>query len=47
MGAGLLKIDIDCGMCAVSRCSGVSENSAAATRPEGVRDDHKVKKTIR
>ena len=47
MGAGLLKIDTDCGMCAVSRCSGVSENSAAATRPEGVRDDHKVKKTIR
>ena len=47
MGAGLLKIDADCGMCAVSRCSGVSESSVAAKRSEGVRDDHKVKKTIR
>mgnify|MGYP001246574380 CR=1 FL=1 len=34
MGAGLLKIDIGCGMCAVSRCSGVFESSVAATRFE-------------
>ena len=47
MGAGLLKIGADCGMCAVSRCSGVSESSVAATRFEGVRDDHKAKKAIR
>ena len=31
MGAGLLRIDADCGMCAVLRYSGVSESSMAVT----------------